>query len=267
MSSSITYCIHAIISWRLIHNFLNMYASSQLEDVAQRHHDYITSPTNDDFNTQLDNINDGIETITPPSLKLNPSSSKTCYEIGSNIDAVEGLRKGLNNEMPPTVPQKDTIPTATSKEAAQKCFVSNQPKNGDHARRQKNNHSSHHIMLSGEKENNGDNGQSDEQINNTLPDSTKDDTTPILSSCQKLSVLSEDNYKTRRSRSEHIASIRDKLRLVADSSDDPKQLDDAVGNKSTPQSTECKRLTPKEKLLTVCVESVCLSYYMMLISH
>ena len=222
--------------------------------MAQRHHDYITSPTNDDFNTQLDNINDGIDTITPPSLKLNPSSSKTCYKIGSNIDAVEGIRKGLNSQMPPAVPEKDIMPTATPKEVAQKCFVSNQPKNGDRTRQQKNNHSysSHHIMLNGEKENNGDNRQVDEQINNTLPEPTKDDTTPLLSSSQKLSVLSEDNYKTRRSRSEHIASIRDMLRLVTDSSDDPKQLDDAVGNKSTPQSTECKRLTPREKLLMVC---------------
>ncbi|KAL9186354.1 hypothetical protein ACHAXT_005592 [Thalassiosira profunda] len=104
---------------------------TELEEVAQRQHAYITSPTKHDFHTQLDNINKGIDAITPPSAKLNGGFSKSGVNIVSVVDAVKSLseKKGRPRLLPAS-PQQETLLVPTPKKAARQCYFYKQSKGG-----------------------------------------------------------------------------------------------------------------------------------------
>ena len=104
---------------------------TELEEVAQRQHAYITSPTKHDFHTQLDNINKGIDSITPPSAKLKGGFSKSGVNIVSVVDAVKSLsgKKGRPRLLPAS-PQHETLLVPTPKKAARQCYFYKQSKDG-----------------------------------------------------------------------------------------------------------------------------------------
>jgi len=211
---------------------------SELEELTKRQHEYITSPTNDDFHTQLDNLNDGIDSLTPPSVpsKAHPVVS----DVATSAKGTTILQ----------LPAKTTPPTPKS--AARKCFFSfnnptSMPKKQTPATTTTPNNSfktPHKVNVSSNE---------DLKLESTITThSKKKADIPKSSTTKKLSIITEDSFKTPATkRSDQIRSIRDKLKVLSVERDTP--VNDTVDQVAKPQEPACpvtsSKITPKEKLL------------------
>ncbi|KAL3778009.1 hypothetical protein ACHAW5_003432 [Stephanodiscus triporus] len=159
---------------------------SALEDATRIQHDYITSPTNHDLHTQLNNLNSQIDGIIPP-LGVSPRREKTSVtKIGSSTKILAG-----------------TI-------SAQKLYFYKQPKLSnlsDHPKKQ---------GRPAVKEVEVDGSPVDRLTSNTSQ-TQKKDTSVITPATKKLTVI-PNNTKTP-GRSKQIASIREKLHVLTDPTD------------------------------------------------
>ena len=183
-----------------------------MEEATRTQLDYITSPTNDDFYTQLSNINDQIDSITPTSASCKRS------------DAIRSLADNLPAAIPITN-DNSTQQNTTQKRA---FFSSKQPIN------RINNSTSQMKKPKWSKKNVAAiattnfktpyRGRYEKSPSNNdkavLPKSMchkpiKMDATPVSSS-KKLAMISESSFKTPASmkRSDQIKSIRDKLQML-----------------------------------------------------
>ena len=218
---------------------------SELEELTKRQHEYITSPTNDDFHTQLDNLNDGIDSLTPPSV---PPKAHPVHE--SNVaTSAEGMTRKLSTKTTPPTP----------KSAARKCFFSynltSVPKkhtpvttttSNNNSFKTPHKNSSEHIQSS-------ENEDLKPRSTITTHIKTKDTDIPKSSTTKKLTIITEDSFKTPSTkRSDQIRSIRDKLKVLSvEKTGTP--VNDMVDEK--PRSEEpvaqlpSSKITPKEKLL------------------
>ena len=243
----------------------------QLEKVTKRQHEYVTSPTNDDFHTQLNNINNQIDDIVPPS-----ASSKT-------RNCMPG--KGSNSLQTATSVNYPKSAGTTPKKAAQKCYFFKQPKDNHSTslpRKQerasvpssaerkftlpesnfKTPHRNKSKQSSSSKvDNKGFKPQFTEGITLSQPKKTEG-VTPITSTTKKLAIINESSFKTPAvkpidqinsstkklaligessyktpfmKRSDQIKSIRDKLRVLTE---EKGSKEDFV----TPVSSSAKRL-------------------------
>ena len=249
----------------------------QLEKVTKKQHEYVTSPTNDDFHTQLNNINNQIDDIVPPS-----ASSKTRKSMPG---------KGSNSLQTATSVNNPKSAGPTPKKAAQKCYFFKQPKDNHSTslpREQErtsvpssterkltiteSNFKTPHRNKSGQSssskvDNNGFKPQFTEGI--TLSQSKKaEGVTPITSPAKKLAIMNESSFKTPAvtridkmnsstkklaligessyktpfmKRSDQIKSIRDKLRMLTE---EKGSKEDFV----TPVSSSAKRLASTKTL-------------------
>ena len=247
----------------------------QLEKVTKKQHEYVTSPTNDDFHTQLNNINNQIDDIVPPS-----ASSKTRKSMPG---------KGSNSL--PTATSVNDPKSAGPAFLAQKCYFFKQPKDNHSTslpREQErtsvpssterkltiteSNFKTPHRNKSGQSssskvDNNGFKPQFTEGI--TLSQSKKaEGVTPITSPAKKLAMMNESSFKTPAvtridkmnsstkklaligessyktpfmKRSDQIKSIRDKLRMLTE---EKGSKEDFV----TPVSSSAKRLASTKTL-------------------
>ena len=247
----------------------------QLEKVTKKQHEYVTSPTNDDFHTQLNNINNQIDDIVPPS-----ASSKTRKSMPG---------KGSNSL--PTATSVNDPKSAGPAFLAQKCYFFKQPKDNHSTslpREQErtsvpssterkltiteSNFKTPHRNKSGQSssskvDNNGFKPQFTEGI--TLSQSKKaEGVTPITSPAKKLAMMNESSFKTPAvtridkmnsstkklalvgessyktpfmKRSDQIKSIRDKLRVLTE---EKGSKEDFV----TPVSSSAKRLASTKTL-------------------
>ena len=245
--------------------------------MTKRQHEYVTSPTNDDFHTQLNNINNQIDDIVPPS-----ASSKTRKSMPG---------KG-SNSLPTATPINNPKSAGpTPKKAAQKCYFFKQPKDNHSTslpRKQerasvpssaerkltilesnfKTPHRNKSKQSSSSKvDNKGFKPQFTEGITLSQPKKTEDVTpttsttkqmaiinessfkTPavkpidqINSSTKKLALIGESSYKTPfMKRSDQIKAIRDKLRVLTE---EKGSKEDFV----TPVSSSAKRLASTKTL-------------------
>jgi len=219
---------------------------SELEELTKRQHEYITSPTSDDFHTQLDNLNDGIDSLTPPSV---PSEAHNGHESGVATSA---------KEMTHQLPTKTTPPTPKS--AARKCFfsfnnTSSMPKKptpvttstSNNSFKTPHKNSSEHIQSS-------ENEDLKPQSAITTNPKKKDTDISKSSATKKLKVITEDSFKTPATkRSDQIRSIRDKLKVLSVERDAP--VNDTEDQDVNSQSEEpaqplpSSKITPKETLL------------------
>ena len=245
--------------------------------MTKRQHEYVTSPTNDDFHTQLNNINNQIDDIVPPS-----ASSKTRKSMPG---------KGSNSLQTATSVNNPKSAGPTPKKAAQKCYFFKQPKDNHSTslpRKQErasvpssaerkltipeSNFKTPHRNKSGQSssskvDNNGFKPQFTEGI--TLSQSKKaEGVTPITSPAKKLAMMNESSFKTPAvtridkmnsstkklaligessyktpfmKRSDQIKSIRDKLRVLTE---EKGSKEDFV----TPVSSSAKRLASTKTL-------------------
>jgi len=209
---------------------------SELEELTKRQHEYITSPTSDDFHTQLDNLNDGIDSLTPPSVPSKAPSAK-----------------GTSRQLP----TKTTPPTPKS--AARKCFFSyNNPtslprKHTSATTTASSNNFKTPYKNSSEHIQSSENEDLKPEANITTHSKKKDIDIPKSSATKKLTVITEDSFKTPSTkRSDQIRSIRDKLKVLSVERDAP--VNDTVDEKprsveQAAQSRPSSKITPKEKLL------------------
>lgn len=239
----------SFIRARSLTNVCNFFL--KLEELCE----YITSPTNHDLHTQLDNINDHIDSITPPSAKMkssgqrrepmdlmSSSSSKSC----SKIDSTEmPAGKGPDSQVSIAKQKQAPLPMATPKKAAQNLYFFKQPKSNESSSNERKK-----KQLPAVKESNGDKKPASKRTNIPQPRSRKKKDRPTLSSTKstkKLEVIPENHFKTpnNRSRSEQLEMIRNKLRVLSDPSDQKKLIDNAAANDSKkPRSAERRLMVP-----------------------
>jgi len=82
---------------------------TEIEESTKRQHKYVTTPTKDDFKTQLDRINTEIDAITPPSLKHRTRPTPVSRHNSSKSTARQSFKFD------------DTTPSS-AKQSAQMCF-------------------------------------------------------------------------------------------------------------------------------------------------
>ena len=189
-------------------------------------HEYITSPTNHDFRTQLENLNSQIDGITPPlgiaprreksSVTKNGSSTKP---IADTISVSDGVNSFIGNGsasqlLPMAVPSNSyhnpiAMPTPTTT-AKKLYFFKQQPKHSL---------TSDHPMKQGcpaIKEVKADKNPVDGPTNTTPSQPQKTDTTMTLDSTKKLAVIQKNANASHIDRLEQIASTRWNPRVLTD---------------------------------------------------
>ncbi|KAL7547915.1 hypothetical protein ACHAWF_011184 [Thalassiosira exigua] len=194
---------------------------SELEEVLQK----VTSPTNRDFHSQLDYMNNEIDAVTPTAARLNaksrsfeddisplplkpaPSSSKSRSKGGISTNGSEGkasrgtrLRTPLSRQAPP--------PSEEAKKAAQNMFFFQRPKKS-----------------------------SEKPAKKTLVQPTKIDIAPLTLSTKKQEALSEETSKNS-----HAITSRNKVEDLTEGSSGPEQLGDVVDKCNEPPNEEHRKV-------------------------
>ncbi|KAL7435208.1 hypothetical protein ACHAXM_004510 [Skeletonema potamos] len=95
---------------------------SELEQFAQMQQDYLISPTTQDFQTQLENINEQIDNLTP-----SPSNAMKSKTPSSNV----GPQKRPALRIKDTRELKTVSEPPTPKDSAQKCYFYKPPPKGN----------------------------------------------------------------------------------------------------------------------------------------
>ncbi len=239
----------------------------------------MTSPTNDDFQTQLDNINDQVDAITPPSTKIRRSSTEVPTSNAVKPVSSKGLRaKSSGSKLQSTVfPKEPQLPAAATRKSAQQLYFFKKPKgNISHPSSKRN------QALAGDVGKKPEESQpskaSTSRLTNTLKPISIPSNIPkssietevqkvdddkrlpkalkhIASPTKKLKAISETSFKTpHRNRSGQIASIRDKLRALAetnevhDTSDSAAAASDVGGKDYVPIAVSTMN-SPQETLM------------------
>lgn len=186
-------------------------------------HEYITSPTNHDFHTQLENLNNQIDGITPPlgissrRETKNGSSTKSLPGTIFKSDCINSLiGNGSASKLLPVAvpsnsyhnPMSTSTPTSTAKKL---YFFKQQPP--------KRSLSSDHPKKQGcpaIKEVEADKNPVDRPTNTAPSQPQKQDTTVTLDSTKKLAVIQKHVHAPHIDRLEQIASTRGKLHVLTD---------------------------------------------------
>lgn len=205
-----------------------------MEEDVQMQHEYITSPSNLDFYSQLVNLNDHADGTTPLA-----GSNTTKFFQGNGRGS-----HSLSNEKP----SREPLSTVKLRIAARRSSLSRPPNSATQERPE-----------SKECE------KQMEPILKISPQSQprSEHGTPIDRSSMKLSKIPDASFKTpHNSRLEKIASIRDKLSLI--------KINDTVTNGSTPQTADrgslptiSNAVTPRGILMVsgeIGSDSECLSH-------
>lgn len=185
-----------------------------MEEATKTQLDYITSPTNDDFYTQLNNINDQIDSI--------PTSASS-----KRSDAIRSLADNL----PAAIPMTNDNSTQQNTTQKRAFFSSKQPINSINNSTSQTKKPNQPLVskknvaaIATTNFKTPYRGRYEKSPSNNdkavLPQSTehkpkKMDATPVSSS-KKLAMISESSFKTPAvmKRSDQIKSIRDKLQML-----------------------------------------------------
>lgn len=187
---------------------------TELEEVTQKQHHYISTPSKHDFRTQLDNLNEQIDNITSPSAKLQNISPRLRTEHGysykiDDSNSLAGRESAIEIEPPADTPNDAFTPVATPKKAARNSYFFEAPTIDDSSNQPKKTDASDQIETNKPLE--------DKEVAREKKPADK----PITAASP------ENNFQTSHDekRSERIALMRDKLRVSTGNSKDAAPLE------------------------------------------